>query len=187
MDNEDTIEASSSGCVATNVKYRVVWSSTAYGCGNTYYDSKGIRTTVHFLKFPAKNPDKNQWYNLIKRQEGRDGFKVNKNTYLCHLHFKEGDYKRNPTRWRLHKGIQPSLNLYKSFESKNPSRPPPRDRNLSSSLSSKLETSSNLSLTTTTTTEDSILMFNVSTYVAKFSCANIRKFTIGRVTQCFVS
>ena len=26
MDNEDTIEASSSGCVAKNVKYRVVWS-----------------------------------------------------------------------------------------------------------------------------------------------------------------
>ena len=159
MHNEDTIEASSRGCVAKKRKISCDLECAAYGCGNTYYDSKGIRTTVHFFKFPAKNPDKNQWCNLIKRQEGRDGFKVNKNTYLCHLHFKEGDYKRNPTRWKLHKGIQPSLNLYKSFESKNPSRPPPRDRNLSSSLSSKLQTSSNLSLTTTTTTtEDSILM-----------------------------
>ena len=80
MDNEDTIEASSSGCVAKKRKISCGLECAAYGCGNTYYDSKGIRTTVHFFKFPAKNPDKNQFHiihQMIRIRPEYQQIKVN--------------------------------------------------------------------------------------------------------------
>ena len=66
----------------------------AYGCANTFYNSDGLATGLHFFKFPQKNPEKQVWCNLIKRQDGKDGFCVNVNTYLCHKHFLESDIKK---------------------------------------------------------------------------------------------
>lgn len=44
-----------------------------------------------FLNFLLKILSKNVWCNLMKRQDGKDGFIVNQYTRLCDLHFKEGD------------------------------------------------------------------------------------------------
>ena len=52
------------------------------GCSNTFYNSVGQGTGLLFFKFPQSNPDKQRWCNLIKRQDGKDGFKVTKNTFL---------------------------------------------------------------------------------------------------------
>ena len=39
---------------------------SAYGCSNTFYNSDGLATGLHFFKFPQKNPGKQLWCNLIK-------------------------------------------------------------------------------------------------------------------------
>ena len=61
-----------------------------------------------FFTFPQTNPDKQRWCNLIKRQDGKDGFKVTKNTFLCHVHFVETDIRKTINQWRLKKGAFPS-------------------------------------------------------------------------------
>ena len=66
---------------------------------------------IHFFKFPQTNPDKQRWCNLIKRQDGKDGFKVTKNTFLCHVHFMETDIRKTINQWRLKKGTFPSSQL----------------------------------------------------------------------------
>ena len=86
----------------------------AYGCRNTFYGSSGNKTGIHFFKFPQTNPRKSRWCNLIKRQDGKDGFFVTGNTFLCQSHFKDSDLKKNPISWRLQKDAEPSLNLYQS-------------------------------------------------------------------------
>ena len=67
-----------------------------------------------FIKFPQTNPDKQRWCNLIKRQDGKDGFKVTKNTFLCHVHFMETDIRKAINQWRLKKGAFPSSQLHSS-------------------------------------------------------------------------
>ena len=87
----------------------------AYGCSNTFYCADGERTENHFFKFPLKNPEKLQWCNLIKRQDGKDNFKVTNETYLCQAHFKDSDIRKNLNTWRLNKGALPTLNVHQRF------------------------------------------------------------------------
>ena len=83
----------------------------AYGCYNTFYNTDGNPSGLHFFRFPQKNPDKLRWCNFIKRIDGMDGFKVTSSTVLCEKHFTDADMKRNPGHWRLVSGAVPSLNL----------------------------------------------------------------------------
>ena len=39
----------------------------AFGCSNTFYDSEGTATGIHFFKFPSLPSENNRWCNLIKR------------------------------------------------------------------------------------------------------------------------
>ena len=61
----------------------------AFGCSNSFYNSEGTATGIHFFKFPSLPSDINCWCNLIKRQNNKDGFNVSLNTVLCHRHVKE--------------------------------------------------------------------------------------------------
>ena len=72
----------------------------AYGCYNTFYNTDGNPSGLHFFRFPQKNPDKLRWCNFIKRIDGMDGFKVTSSTVLCEKHFTDADMKRNPGHWR---------------------------------------------------------------------------------------
>ena len=114
----------------------------AYGCCSTFYNIDGSRSDWHFFKFPQTNPDKSRWCNLIKRQDGKDGFKVNANTYLCQKHFEDDCVRRNPNTWRLNKGAAPSLLLHQSFEKDNYTRKLPAKRSFSDSKRPTKRTSS---------------------------------------------
>ena len=83
-----------------------------FGCGSTFYNKDGSASGIHFFRFPAKNPRKQRWCNLIKRHDGKDDFKVTTSTFLCHFHFKEEDIKKTINMWRLRPDVDPSLNLY---------------------------------------------------------------------------
>ena len=65
-----------------------------FGCSNTFYDSEGTATGMHFLKFPSLPTKINRWCNLIKRQNNKDGFNVSSNAILCHRHFMKKDIKK---------------------------------------------------------------------------------------------
>ena len=62
---------------------------------------------LHFFKFPTKNPRKARWCNLIKRQHGRDGFRVGENTVICEKHFRKHEIIKGAggVRSRLGKGM----------------------------------------------------------------------------------
>ena len=71
----------------------IVWLS------NTFYTVDGEKTGIHFFKFPMKNPEKLKWCNLIKRQDGKDNFKVTNGTYVCQNHFPDNAIKKHPNSW----------------------------------------------------------------------------------------
>ena len=103
-----------SGNVTTKVKKpkkSLGRQCVAFNCNNTFYKSDGSKSGTHFFKFPQTNPKKNRWCNLIKRQDGKDDFKVSNNTFVCQHHFKESDIKKNPNAWRLKMDVEPSTNL----------------------------------------------------------------------------
>ena len=52
---------------------------------------------------PLQNPKKVLWCNRIGKIDGKDGFKVTKNTKICHIHFNPDDITRVPggSRWSL--------------------------------------------------------------------------------------
>ena len=110
----------------------------AFGCYNTFYNTDGYPSGLHFFRFPQKNPEKTRWCNLIKRVDGMDGFKVTDSTVLCEKHFTEADIKRNPGHWRLVRGAAPSVNLVSSSVSteRPKSRKPPTSRSLKTMVKS---------------------------------------------------
>ena len=57
------------------------------------------------------------WCNKIKRQDGKDGFRVNESTRVCEKHFESFKIYRPPggTRWRLIDGARPLLHRWNSF------------------------------------------------------------------------
>ena len=58
-------------------------------CNSYEYNSDGSVSGLRFLKFPTENHAKARWCNLIKRQHGRDGFRVRENTVICEKHFRK--------------------------------------------------------------------------------------------------
>ena len=46
-----------------------------------------VKTNIHFLNFPKDSKEIAIWCSKIKRQDGKDGFKVTRKTVLCDKHF----------------------------------------------------------------------------------------------------
>ena len=85
---ENVVSGSSNGIKARKLIKSLGRQCVAYGCYQTFYKPDGSKSGIHFFKFPQKNPQKNRWCSLIKRQDGKDDFKVSNNTFICQLHFK---------------------------------------------------------------------------------------------------
>ncbi|XP_060579363.1 uncharacterized protein LOC132736278 isoform X1 [Ruditapes philippinarum] len=101
-----------------------------YACSNCRYDKENNLTGVHFFNIPKRVIEekkyRDRWCNLIKRQDGRDGFKLTPRTVICHEHFKENDIKiaLNSKRWCLKPDVEQSV-----FDwSKICTRKPPKER-----------------------------------------------------------
>ena len=78
----------------------------AFGCSNTFYGPNGLPSSLHFFKFPKNTNRRRQWYNLIKRQHGKDGFFVTNSTVVCSKHFRKEDIRKTLTgRWELESGL----------------------------------------------------------------------------------
>ena len=78
---------------------------------NTFYDSEGTATGIHFFKFTSLRLEINRRCNLTKRQSNKDGFRVSSITVSCHHQFTERDIKKSFLRWKLLSGLFPSQNL----------------------------------------------------------------------------
>ena len=92
----------------------------AFGCFNRSYafeDGKWVPTGICCFKFPEEPSEKTVWCNKIKRQDGKDGFRVNESTRVCEKHFESCKIYRPPggTRWRLIDGARPLLHGWNSL------------------------------------------------------------------------
>ena len=105
----------------------------AYDCSSrSYYFEDGVRKptgNVSFI-FPKDTSAVRDWCNLIKRQNGKDGFKVSGSTYVCSKHFLHSDVRRPPggTRHSLRKGARPLLHSWNNFMFNQGERKPPMER-----------------------------------------------------------
>lgn len=77
-----------------------------FGCSNTFYGPNGLPSSLHFFKFPKDTNRRRRWYNVIKRQHGKDGFFVTNSTVVCSKHFRKEDIRKTLTgRWELVSGL----------------------------------------------------------------------------------
>mgnify|MGYP000223533919 CR=1 FL=1 len=62
----------------------------------------------------VKNPEKTIWCNKLGKVEGKDGFRVTKNTKVCHAHFNNEDVLKVPGgyRWNLREDAKPIKDIY---------------------------------------------------------------------------
>ena len=97
----------------------------AFGCYNYQYNDDGTSSTVSFFQFPLEEPLKSKFCKLIKRVDGKDGFKVSSQTKICSYHFEEKDIAGGMSRKTLKPDALPSR-FFWTEESK--SRPAPRQR-----------------------------------------------------------
>ena len=94
----------------------------AYNCSSrSYYIQNNERkpTGNNFFHFPKEKFEIKDWCNLIKRQDGKDGFKVTKSTVVCSKHFLPSSINRpyGGTRHSLKKGSRPILHDWNNFGS----------------------------------------------------------------------
>ena len=76
----------------------------SYGCYSREYKieiGQRIRTGISMFLIPKDA--RKLWCNLIKHQEGKDGFKITHSTRICEKHFEPSDIYRPPggTKKRL--------------------------------------------------------------------------------------
>ena len=94
----------------------------AYNCSSRrYYIQNNERkpTGNKIFRFPKEKFEIKDWCNLIKRQDGKDGFKVTKSTVVCSKHFFPSNINRpsGGTRHSLRKGSRPILHDWNNFGS----------------------------------------------------------------------
>ena len=94
----------------------------SYGCFDEYlYMFKnGVRVVTgnKFFSFPKEQNEINAWCYLIKRQNGKDGFKVTSATRICSKHFPSSEIYRLPggTKCRLLENAMPTLHVWNDFQ-----------------------------------------------------------------------
>ena len=94
----------------------------AYNCSSrSFYIQNNERkpTGNNFFRFPKEKFEIKDWCNLIKRQDGKDGFKVTKSTVVCSKHFLPSNINKpfGGTRHSLKKGSRPILHDWNNFGS----------------------------------------------------------------------
>ena len=71
-----------------------------YGCSSRDYyfeNTEKKPSGITLFSFPSEPSRKKLWCNLIKRQDGMDGFKITmKSTQLCEKHFESHMVYRPP-------------------------------------------------------------------------------------------
>ena len=84
------------------------------------------------FQIPSDPVIRRQWCNLIKRQDGKDGFKITESTRVCEKHFEPSMVYRPPggTRKRLLEHAKPILHSWNCFRKNNESskRSAPKQR-----------------------------------------------------------
>ena len=68
------------------------------------------RETCFISSLLPENPEKTIiWSNKMGKVEGKDGFRVTKNTKVCHAHFNNEDVLKVPgaSRWKLREDANP--------------------------------------------------------------------------------
>ena len=83
-----------------------------------------IKTGDSFFSFPRSNHEVNRWCNLIKRQNGKDGFSVTRGTVIREKHFKKEDLKRVPggSRYKHINNAEPVIHSWTEKKSPRKSR-----------------------------------------------------------------
>ena len=82
-----------------------------YGCYERQYkmqNGERVKTGVRMFEFPGSKDEKKKWCCLIKRQEGKDNFRISSSTEVCQKHFLPDKVIRMPggTRVRLDKSAR---------------------------------------------------------------------------------
>ena len=95
---------------------------TAYNCSSrSYYIQNNERkpTRNNFCHFPKEKYEIKDCCHLIKRQDGKDSFKVTESTVACSKHFLPSSMKRpsGGTTYSLKKGSRPILRDWNNFGS----------------------------------------------------------------------
>ena len=93
----------------------------AYGCFEYLYKIENgarVATGNKFFSFPKSLTEINVWCNLIKRQNGKDGFKVTSATRICSKHFPSSEIYKPPggTKCRLLANARPTLHTWNDFQ-----------------------------------------------------------------------
>ena len=87
-----------------------------------------VYTSLNFFSFPIKDRARiNQWCNLIKRGNNKDGFTVSKHTKICEKHFEDKCIYRPPGWTKSRLVGDPGINgenviLYQNQENKETGR-----------------------------------------------------------------
>ena len=79
-------------------------------CSNTFFDSQGTATGLHFLKFTLLPSEIDCRGNLIKRQSNKNVVYVSSNIILCNPHILETDMKKSYLYFVI-PGFAPAQNL----------------------------------------------------------------------------
>lgn len=82
------------------------------------------------FQIPADSSRRKLWCNLIKRHDGKDGFKITDSTRVCEKHFEPSLIYRAPggTRKRLCDGAKPLLHTWNDFSMEKNKRSLPKQR-----------------------------------------------------------
>ena len=91
----------------------------SYGCNNYQYtvvDGERISNNRKFFLFPSETNLKNEWCKLIKRENGRDGFKVSDSTRVCDAHFCSNDIINGKLNRKVNP--KPTLHSWNNFKTK---------------------------------------------------------------------
>ena len=83
-----------------------------------------VKTDIHFLNFPKDPKEIAIWCNKIKRQDGKDGFRVTSKTVLCDKHFLPDHLKKAAGSKRVNrqKGAIPVLFSWNNWRLEGPVR-----------------------------------------------------------------
>jgi hypothetical protein len=86
---------------------------SVYGCTNCQYDKEGVFSTVNFFQIPKsiieKKSLRDRWGSLIKRQDGKDKFRL-ETAHICSQHFHPDDVTKSLNGKRgIKPGSEPSI------------------------------------------------------------------------------
>ena len=80
-------------------------SFNCYSYSYSFNDHVRVSTKISFFCFPREQSERNAWYNLIKRRENKDGFRISKSIRVCEKHFLPE--KNLQTSWSYLEKIDP--------------------------------------------------------------------------------